>query len=106
MDHTPKRQNQPYPEVFLEMAYAQECRNLDRAIGGRGGLLFGSLNVVRRNHGDWLAMCKVTDLATMTKLIAFGAGTSYASALVALDKTIGLAKWKPDKPWESRAKRA
>jgi hypothetical protein len=84
----------------IRTAVASSSSNLYHILGSPDGWLFGSLNVIRRNHGDWLAVCKVTELDTTTKKIAFGAGRDYFEALAGLNASISAGKWKVDKPWD------
>jgi hypothetical protein len=88
----------------LRQAVAANISNLYSVLNSTDRYLFGSVNVVRRNHDDWLALCKVTELDSMVKLIAFGAGADYFAALKGLNASISAGKWKVDKPWIGKGK--
>lgn len=104
VDHTPKRQNKAVPGETIRVALAARCSNLYSVLSGDAHHVVGGVNVLRRNERDWLAVCKVTRLADMQKLVAFGAGESFEEALISLNKTIAANHWKDDKPWPARGK--
>lgn len=103
-DHTPKKQRGSGGRLDVELAFAKGFSNLHSIIDGRPERLIGSVTVVRRNHGDWLAMAKVTDTDTMTKMIAFGAGRTFYDALAGLNASVSAGKWKIDKPFSPQGK--
>ena len=95
-----------HDEFPVKTAFAAQYSNIYHTLASSDRWLFRSINVIRRAHGDWLAMCKVTELDSMSLKIAFGAGGNYFEALAGLNASISAGKWKEDKPWVAKGKAA
>lgn len=81
----------------LRSGLAKGASNVAGLLWGKYRTCCMGMSVTRKGEYEWLAVMRAYDVEAHEHVVAFGNGADAISALMALNASIGKAKWSQDK---------